>query len=122
MPHSFALQLKIHPAYFWSSYFVYDVLASPALLTCINKYDLLLKLASESLQPILDTHPNFTHDKTVYDQVIKTPAGKKLELISHRRYLTELKLIHEIMTGYNNCIEKLGMYEERLEITVTSKK
>ena len=27
MPHSSALQLKIHPAYFWSSYFVYDVLA-----------------------------------------------------------------------------------------------
>ena len=26
MPHSSALQLKIHPAYFWSSYFVYDVL------------------------------------------------------------------------------------------------
>jgi len=26
MPHSSALQMKIHPAYFWSSYFVYDVL------------------------------------------------------------------------------------------------
>ena len=24
--HASALQLKIHPAYFWSSYFVYDVL------------------------------------------------------------------------------------------------
>ena len=26
MTHSSALQLKIHPAYFWSSYFVYAVL------------------------------------------------------------------------------------------------
>lgn len=91
-------------------------LASPALLSCINKYEILLKLQDDATKTILETYPEFESDKKIYDKAMQTDEGKKLAKISHNRYEVELKLIQEIANGYNNCVKKLGMYDDIIQI------
>lgn len=93
-------------------------LASPSLLNYLNRYELLLELEKETTKTISDAYPTFKSDTEIYDQAIQTDEGKKLLKISHRRYQIELDLIKEISFGYNNCVKKLDMYAEGLEITI----
>ncbi len=94
-------------------------LASPRLLSCLNKYELLLTLQEGLVEKISSVYPNFQSVEEVYKTAMQSPDGIQLAHVSDSRYSTEVDLIQEISDGYNYCINKLGMYDQVLDMTIS---
>ena len=68
---------------------------------------------------ISSVYPNFQSVEEVYKTAMQSPDGIQLAHVSDSRYSTEVDLIQEISDGYNYCINKLGMYDQVLDMTIS---
>jgi hypothetical protein len=91
-------------------------LMSPTLLSYIRSYGLLVSLEEEKIKKLLNDYPAFQSDEKMYGQAIATEQGKELLKIAGRRVEIESKLILEIIEGYNKCVDKLGMYKDKIKL------
>jgi hypothetical protein len=91
-------------------------LMSPTLLTYIKSYGILLSLEEDKIKDVSSSYGDFRADKKTYDKAMETEEGKDLLKITDRRSEIEEKLIREIVKGYNNCVRKLDMYDDRITI------
>jgi len=91
-------------------------LMSPTLLKYTKSYSLLLSLEEEKKTSILSIYPEFTSNESQYDEAMASENGMVLQNVAKKRCEIEKLLIHEIADRYNECVEKLGMYNDKVKI------
>ncbi|WP_196601015.1 hypothetical protein [Pectinatus frisingensis] len=86
-------------------------LCRPQLLLYITNYKLILEIEEIKKKNLENKYPEFMHEKDFpkRDEIERSLQGRELSIVLKRRCQIECLLINEIISGYNNCIEKLEL-------------
>ncbi|SEJ35733.1 hypothetical protein SAMN05660742_10693 [Propionispira arboris] len=95
-------------------------LARPMLLTLISKYKFLLPYKEEHWEILLKNYPDiYSKVKTKYreTQIFNSKIYMECRGIDDELKKVERQLCEEIISGYNDSLEKLGLDKQKIDIT-----